>query len=98
MYHHVVTFRFKPNVADTEVRHLSRDLKALASNVPGLVSYACGTDLGLRENSDDFAIAAVFDTPDALNTYLNHPDHEAIVARYVPTMVLEKHGLQFTPA
>jgi quinol monooxygenase YgiN len=95
MYHHVVTFRFKPEVEDAQVHRLARDLRAFASALPGLVSYACGTDLGLRQNNDDFAIAAVFDTEDALNAYLGHPDHQAIVATYVPTMVLDKHGAQF---
>lgn len=96
MYHHVVTFQFKPDVSDSEVNNLAKDLKEFANGLPGLTSYACGPDLGLRDNSEDFAVAAVFKTVEAMQTYLDHPEHHAIVAKYGPTMLAGKHSSQFT--
>jgi quinol monooxygenase YgiN len=95
MYHHVVTFQFKPGVSEADATNLAEELKAFAATVPGLVSYACGTDMGLRENSEDFAVAAAFETTEALKTYLEHPDHHAIVAKYGPSMLAGKHSSQF---
>lgn len=96
MYHHVVTFEFKPGVSTDDAKNLARELTEFAHTVPGLVSYACGADLGLRDNSEDFAVAAAFETKDALQTYLNHPDHHAIVGKYGPAMLADKHSSQFT--
>ena len=98
MYHHVVTFQFKPGVSDADAKILAQELTQFANTVPGLISYGCGQDLGLRDNSEDFAVAAVFDTKEALRTYLEHPDHHAIVAKYGPTMLAGKHSSQFTTA
>jgi len=96
MYHDVATFQFKPGVTDVDATNPAEELKTLAATVPGLVSYACGTDLGLRENSEDFAVAAAFETTEALKTYLEHPDHHAIVAKYGPSMLAGKHSSQLS--
>lgn len=96
MYHHVVTFQFTPDVSASEAKALATALADFASTVPGLVSYACGSDLGMRDNSEDFAVSAVFETKQSLQTYLDHPDHQAIVAKFGPTMLADKHSCQFT--
>lgn len=96
MFHHVVAFRFKPEVTAVQVETLTSELEALAATLPGLQYYACGADLRLREGNDDYAVTAIFDSQDALMGYLNHPVHRDIVARYVTTMVAEKHGAQFS--
>jgi hypothetical protein len=95
MFHHVVSFRFKPAVSAADVDRLAEDLTAFAASLDGLVSYACGTDLRLREGNDDFAVAAVFDTEEALLGYLTHPRHLDIVARHVTSLVEHKHSAQF---
>lgn len=95
MHHHVVAFRFKPEASQAQVDRLSSDLVDFASRLDGLVSYACGADLRLRQGNDDFAIAAVFDSAASLTTYLNHPEHLRIVKEHVATLVDEKHSAQF---
>lgn len=96
MIHHVVAFRFKPEVTSAQVATLGSELQTFAANLPGLAYYACGADLQLREGNDDFAVAAIFETEDALMSYLNHPGHLDIVARHVTGKVAEKHGAQFS--
>lgn len=96
MHHHVVAFRFNPGVSDGDIAQLADELRFFASQLEGLVSYACGADLRMREGNDDFAISAVFDSVQALNGYLTHPGHQAIATRYVTAMVAEKHGAQFS--
>ncbi|GAA5156465.1 hypothetical protein GCM10023214_14010 [Amycolatopsis dongchuanensis] len=95
MYHHVVAFRMKPGVTAAEVAVLAKELRELAGTLPGVVSYACGADLGLRAGNGDFAVTAAFDSEDALRDYLNHPEHKDIIARHVTAMVAERHGVQF---
>ncbi len=95
MFHHVVTFTFRPGVTSADAFALAEELRELAETLPGLRSYACGPDLGRREGNADFAVAAIFDTENALLNYLNHPEHKDIIARHVPAMVAERHGVQF---
>lgn len=91
---HVVLFRFKPDVPAAQVEELAAELRVLASLVDGVLAYACGADLGLGAGNDDFAIMARFESPAALAGYLAHPQHAAIVGRFVPEMVAEKHSVQ----
>lgn len=95
MFHHVAIFRFNPSVSENDVAGLAEDLTSLSRRLDGLVSYACGTDLGMRDGNDDFAVSAVFDSAESVRDYLNHPEHLAIVKKYVAKMVAEKHGVQF---
>ena len=95
MFHHVVAFRFKQDVSEADVRALRADLVGLAARLEGLASYACGSDLGIRDGNADFAVAAAFETREALQGYLTHPEHLAIVERYVVPMVEQRHGAQF---
>jgi hypothetical protein len=96
--HHVVLFRFRPDVPAAQVEELAVALRGLASDAEGVVSYACGPDLGLGDGNDDFAIVAAFMSPAALAGYLGHPAHAEIVRRFVPAMVAEKHSVQLGAA
>lgn len=98
MPHHIATFRFKPGVTGDEVDRLTHNLQDLAGQLDGLVSYVCGPDLGLRAGSDSYAVAASFDTVDALTSYLSHPRHLEIVREHVSALVEEKHSVQFSAA
>lgn len=96
MHHHVAAFRFRSDVTIGQVEQLTRDLQDLAGKLDGLVSYACGPDLGLRAGSDSYAVAAAFDSVDALTSYLAHPRHLEIIRERVSTLVEEKHSVQFS--
>lgn len=98
LHHHIVAFRFKPDATPAQIARLSADLGDLASRLDGLISYAWGTDLGLREGNDDFAVAAVFDNEESLTAYLAHPLHLRIVSEHVTALVDEKHSAQFVTA
>ncbi|MCO4252141.1 Dabb family protein [Pseudarthrobacter raffinosi] len=94
-HHHVVVFRWKPNVDEAAVRRLDEALRTLVSTLPGLISFQCGPDLRMREGNGDFAVAATFDSAETLQNYLAHPQHQQIVAEHAATMIAEKHGVQF---
>lgn len=98
MIHHAVLFRLKPGVSAADIDELAVGLRALAALADGVVSYACGPDLGLSEGNDHFAIVAVFESPAALAGYMAHPKHAELVSRMVPSMVAEKHSVQLDAA
>jgi heme-degrading monooxygenase HmoA len=94
VFHHVAVFRWVEGAAP-EIDALARELTAFARTVPGLASYACGADAGIREGSDHFAVSAAFETEHALRAYLSHPAHHAITATYVSDAISTRHSVQF---
>jgi len=94
MFHHVAVFRWVEGAAP-DVDALARELTAFARTVPGLASYACGADAGVRDGSDHFAVSAAFETEHALQAYLAHPAHRAITASYVRDALDTRHSVQF---
>ena len=60
------------------------------ATIPGVVSYAAGShfDTGRATVLDDYDAAIVlgFDDREALERYVDHPDHKAFVQRWSPRL------------
>lgn len=95
MYHSVAVFTFAPETTGDQLATLARELTDFAHRIRGVVSYATGTDLRVREGNDDFAVVAAFDSEESMLAYLNHPDHADIQARLVVPIARSKHSAQF---
>lgn len=94
-YQHVVLFQFKPDTPGSQIEQLSLDLLAFSESLSGISSYACGKDARFKQDNADFAISAVFETKSDLETYLQHPDHQQIISKFVTEMVMHKYSAQF---
>ena len=53
--------------------------------------------LGHNESNADFAIAAVFDSMDALAAYSGHPEHHAIIQELISPYLTARSATQFSP-
>ena len=95
MIQHVVLLRLLPGVSKADLEPLVSALTGLAASLEGVEEYSVGLDLGLRDDNDDLAIVARFRDRKALDTYLTHPDHLSVLAQFGPTLVAEKHSVQF---
>lgn len=95
MYDSVAVFTFAPETTGDQLATLAHELTEFAHRIEGLVGYATGADLRVREGNDDFAVVAVFETEESMLAYLNHPDHADIQARLVAPIVASKHSTQF---
>jgi hypothetical protein len=88
---HNVLWRLK-NPADAET--FRAELLSCRALVPGLRRY----DVGLRRDelpgNVDVALVAWFDDAQALNAYLDHPQHLAVSQRIGP-LRSERHVLDF---
>jgi hypothetical protein len=78
---HIVIFKWREGVTDAEVAGVLDELHALPSVIDALESYLAAPDLGLTEGTCDLAIIATVASPEALRSYLDHPQHVAVVAR-----------------
>ena len=95
MFHSVAVFTFRDGTRPSQVDEIADALRQFAATLDGVVAYACGTDERMREGTDHFAVAAAFDSREALKVYLEHPDHADIVTRLVAPVLATKHNVQF---
>lgn len=81
MIKHIVIFKWREDVSETDVAAVLEDLRALPSAIDALESYLAAPDLGLTEGTGDFAIIATVASAEALRRYLDHPRHVAVATR-----------------
>lgn len=95
MIRHVVCFTWDDEMTDEMERQFATELTALAPKLAGLRSYHAGPDAGLVEGNFDFAVVADFDDVDSYVGYRDHPEHQAIVARYSRPHAKTRAAVQF---
>ena len=93
MFHHIAMFRFKDDVADSEVATIRSDLLALPNNVEAIRSYKVGRDAGVSDGSWDLVVVGGFDDEAGYQAYSAHPDHVVIVQR-IRKLTTERASLQ----
>lgn len=83
MIKRIVLWRLKSsahgNPAEENARLIKQRLEALLGQIPGLRSVEVGVDFGRTEASADVSLYGEFDSRAAVNVYLEHPAHKAVV-------------------
>lgn len=95
MIRHVVAFRWDEQMTEEMERQFTAELTALAPKLPGLRSYQAGPDLKLVDGNFDFAVVAEFDDTESYVGYRDHPEHQAIIARYSKPHATSRAAVQF---
>jgi Stress responsive A/B Barrel Domain len=75
MLKHVVLFKFKPEVKETDIVELEKRLAALPGAIPEIQEYVFGRDVIRSERSYDFALISGFADLKAMERYQKHPNH-----------------------
>ncbi|WP_234820653.1 Dabb family protein [Mycolicibacterium goodii] len=70
-----VSFRWRPEVTAEQVSALTDALSRLPAQIPVLLSYHFGPDLGPREGNADYAVIALLQNLEDVDTYVDHPAH-----------------------
>ena len=86
MFRHVLLLTMRDDADDTQVNALVDALRSLPAQIPEIVSYRTGRDLGLRDDTADVA---------AWRAYLAHPAHRAVVTDHVEPLVAHRQSVQF---
>lgn len=95
MVTHLAVFRWKDDVDPADVERLCAALAALPEQIPELISYRFGNDLGLRVGNADFGVLARLPDAAAVATYLDHPAHQDVVRTFTSVMVAQRSTVQF---
>ena len=94
-FHHVVLFRWKPEATPDRVGAVKPALDALAPTLSGVVSYQCGSGLGLSETSYDFGVIGIFESRTAWDAYMADAEHDRIRSELIGPIAAERAGIQF---
>ena len=95
MIRHVVTFRWTPGATQEQKQRVAAELSRLPALVPSLRDYRLGANLGLNPGNFDFAVAADFDDADGYLAYRDHPEHRAIVEKFIRPIAAQRAAVQY---
>lgn len=95
---HIATFRWKDDVTPADVADLTESLRAMAADLPELISYECGENLRLRPGGADYGVAALVEDSAALDAYLDSPAHNEVYERLLGRMLAERSAVQLPVA
>jgi quinol monooxygenase YgiN len=83
MIKHIVAWKLKDHAAGndkhTNAARLKQGLEALRGKIPGLLTIEVGLNFNPAEDASDVVLYSEFTDRAALDAYLNHPDHLALV-------------------
>lgn len=91
---HLAAFTWKAEVSPEQVEGLTRDLNAMAEQIPLIKRYVCGPALRLRDGLADFGVVAVLNDPEDIEGYLGHPLHSEVQANWLDDMVADRRAVQ----
>ncbi|CAB5025453.1 MAG: Dabb family protein [Actinobacteria bacterium] len=91
---HIAIFRWNEGVTEQQVESFTDALIALRAQMPMLLSFRFGPDLGLREGNFAYGVVAELEAPELVSVYLDHPLHQVFVKDYVMGMVAERRAVQ----
>jgi hypothetical protein len=77
---HIVCWKYRSEVAETDRVSHRESLAALPSLIDDIVSFNVGADILHLERSFDTGLVAVFPDRDALDRYTDHPEHQKVAA------------------
>ena len=81
MIDHLVFMAMRDDISDEDRDDLLDSLRGLGAKVPGVVDIAVGEDFSGRAGEYTHALFARFEDRDGLETYMEHPEHLAVVEK-----------------
>lgn len=81
---HVFAFQWKPEATEAQKAKAAKDIAAFQGVIPGLLETHVGPNLSPRGKGYTFGGIMRFKDKAALDAYVQHPSHQALLAWLVP--------------
>ena len=98
MVHHIVMWKFKPEVEESKKPELKKamaeNLKSLVGKVPGLLSVDFVTD-PIPSSTHDIALVTTMEKAEDIKVYGSHPEHVKVADTYVRPYTTERACLDY---
>jgi stress responsive alpha/beta barrel protein len=92
---HVALFHWKPETTPADVSRVEEALHQLPNKIACIQAYRFGRDLGIQQDNADFGLVADFVDEEALETYANHPDHQAVLSSLIRPITERRVAIQY---
>ncbi|MDO4439342.1 MAG: Dabb family protein [Eubacteriales bacterium] len=98
MYTHVVMWRFKPEIADSEkeelLKNMKTNLESLCGKVPGLLSVKF-IEKPLPGTTHEMALVTTHENAEDIKAYGEHPAHLEVANTFVRPYTCDRACLNF---
>lgn len=98
MVKHIVMWKFKDNVPETDRPALKQamktNLEGLVGQVPGLISLRF-VETPLSNTTHDMALVSSLEKPSDISVYASHPAHVHVADTYVRPYVTDRACLDY---
>lgn len=98
MVHHIVMWKFKPEIPEEEksglLEAMEKQLSQLVGKVPGLLTVRF-VARPLLSSTHDMALLTTLEKPEDVAVYANHPEHVKVADTYVRPYVRERVCLDY---
>jgi Stress responsive A/B Barrel Domain len=81
---HVFAFQWKPGTSDAQKDRAAKDIAAFQGTIPGLLQTHVGPNISPRGKGYTFGGIMLFKDKAALDAYVQHPAHQALLKWLVP--------------
>jgi hypothetical protein len=81
---HIFAFQWKPGTTDEQIAKATHDIKAFQGTIPGLLQTHVGPNISPRGKGYTFGGLMQFKDQAALDAYVQHPSHQALLKWLVP--------------
>jgi hypothetical protein len=81
---HVFAFQWKPEATDAQKEKATTDIRAFQGTIPGLLETHVGLNISPRGKGYTFGGIMRFTDQAALDAYVKHPSHQALLVWLVP--------------
>jgi hypothetical protein len=91
---HVFAFQWKEGATEADKERATKAIRAFQGMIPGLLQTHVGPNLSPRGNGYTFGGIMQFTNKAALDAYVQHPSHQALLKWLVPLIVAVELDLQ----
>ena len=95
MIRHIVLMTLKRDAPPDAAQNIVDGLKGLVGVVPSIRDYQAGVDLGLAPGNAAVAATADFDDVAGYLEFRDHPEHRAVIERYIEPFREDRAAIQF---
>jgi antibiotic biosynthesis monooxygenase (ABM) superfamily enzyme len=81
---HVFAFQWKPDATEEQKARARKDISAFQGQIPGLLETHVGPNISPRGKGYTFGGIMRFKDKAALDAYVQHPSHQALLVWLVP--------------
>jgi hypothetical protein len=81
---HIFVFQWKPGTTEAQKQKAAKDIAAFQGQIPGLLQTHVGPNISPRGKGYTFGGIMQFQDQAALDAYVQHPAHQALLAWLVP--------------